>query len=138
MLDCIFCKIIDKHITAHIVFENDVVLAILDINQSTIGHTLVIPKGHHENFLLTPKEEMLTVMEVAQKIAKKQMETLHAKGVNILMNSYPAAGQTVMHFHVHLIPRYNDDDQVKIELKKHLDISTLDLQSIAAKFALKE
>lgn len=138
MLDCIFCKILDKQIPAHIVFENDGVLAILDINQSTIGHTLVIPKKHHENFLLTPKEEMVTVMEVAQKIAKNQMATLHAKGINILMNSYPAAGQTVMHFHVHLIPRYNDEDQVNIKLNKHLDISTLNLQSIAAKFALKE
>jgi histidine triad (HIT) family protein len=138
MSNCVFCKIISKHIPAHVVFENDTVLAILDITQSTIGHTLVIPKKHHDNFLVTPQAEMTEVMEVAQMISRKQRGNLQANGVNLLINSYPAAGQTVMHFHVHLIPRYDQNDQVKIELTKHIDLHQLDLPSIALKLKATE
>lgn len=133
MAHCIFCNIINKQIPTHIVFESDSVIAILDITQSTLGHTLVMPKTHHDNFVVAPSKVIQEVMIVAQHIAQKQMSALNAKGINTLINSYSHAGQSVMHFHVHLIPRYNESDQIKIEVNKHLELSKLDLKEIALK-----
>jgi histidine triad (HIT) family protein len=138
MSHCIFCSIIDRKIPAHIIFENDDVIAILDITQTTIGHTLVIPKTHHENFLVTPLVIVHKVITIAQSIAQRQMTVFSAKGVNTLMNSYHAAGQTVMHFHIHLIPRYDEHDQIRIEINKHDALSQLNLQDIAVKLRIVE
>ena len=114
----VFCKIIDKEIPSYTLYEDDDVLAILDISQVTKGHTLIISKKHFDNFLAVPKDVMHKVMDVAQRIGQAQITTLHAKGVNILSNCYEAAGQSVMHFHVHVIPRYGDDG-LKIEMKEN-------------------
>ena len=97
--DCIFCKIVDGIVPAHKVYEDDDVLAFLDISQTTKGHTLVISKEHYDNFLVTPQEVMHKVMDVAQRIGQAQMVTLGAKGVNILTNVNKEAGQSVFHFH---------------------------------------
>ena len=113
----VFCKIIDGEIPSFKLYEDDDVLAILDISQVTRGHTLIISKNHYENFLATPKEVMHKVMDVAQRIGQAQITSLGAKGVNILSNCYPAAGQTVMHFHVHVIPRFEDNDGFRLEMK---------------------
>ncbi len=123
--DCIFCKIIDKELPANIIYEDLDVIAFLDINQATKGHTLVIPKNHHETYLSTPKEEMHHVMDVAQKIGQAQMKQLLARGVNIIINNYPPAGQVIPHFHVHVIPRYDQTDGLSIEMvdKKHPDFN---------------
>lgn len=113
--NCIFCKIINKEIPSNIVYEDDNVLAFLDISPKTYGHTLVLPKSHQSCFLESEKETMHKVMDVAQKIGKLLMEKLGAKGVNILANNYPIAGQSVMHFHVHVIPRYNENENIYLE-----------------------
>lgn len=102
----VFCKIIDGEIPSSRVYEDDDVLAILDISQTTRGHTLVIPKKHYDSFLACPAETMKKVMMVAQRIGQAEVSILGAKGVNILTNCGEAAGQTVPHFHVHVIPRY--------------------------------
>ena len=102
----IFCKIIDGDIPSTRVYEDDDVLAILDISQTTRGHTLVMPKKHYESLLDCPKETLTKVMLIAQRIGQAEVSILGAKGVNILANCGEAAGQTVMHFHVHVIPRY--------------------------------
>ncbi len=102
----VFCKIIDGEIPSYTIYEDDDVIAFLDISQVTRGHTLVVSKKHFDNFLATPSDVMHKVMDVAQKIGQAQITRLGAKGVNILTNCYPEAGQTVMHFHVHVIPRY--------------------------------
>ena len=115
----VFCKIIDGEIPSYRIYEDDDVIAILDISQVTKGHTLVISKNHYENFLATPKEVMHKVMDVAQRIGQAQITTLKAKGVNILTNCYPEAGQTVMHFHVHVIPRYEHSDGFVLEMKEN-------------------
>lgn len=114
MDNCIFCKIINKEIPSSIVYEDDDVLAFLDISQATRGHTLVVPKKHYDNFLATPHETMHKVMDVAQRIGQAQMTMLGAKGVNILSNVGEAAGQSVMHFHVHVIPRYGTKEGLQI------------------------
>ena len=113
----IFCKIIDGEIPCHKLYEDDDVLAFLDISQVTKGHALVISKKHFDNFLSTPQEIMHKVMDVAQRIGQVDIKLLNAKGVNILSNCYPAAGQSVMHFHVHVIPRYEEEEGIQITMK---------------------
>lgn len=115
----IFCKIIDGEIPCHKVYEDDDVLAFLDISQVTKGHTLVVSKKHYDNFLTIPKQEMHKVMDVAQRIGQVQMKLLNAKGVNILMNCYEQAGQTVMHYHVHVIPRYQSVEGFELTFKEN-------------------
>lgn len=102
----IFCQIIDGSIPSVKVYEDDDVLAILDISQTTRGHALVMPKKHYDNFLSCPAEVMHKVYDVAQRLGQAETAVLGAKGVNILTNVGEAAGQSVLHFHVHVIPRY--------------------------------
>jgi len=115
----IFCKIIDREIPSYVLYEDDDVIAILDISQVTKGHTLVISKKHYDNFLATPREVMHKVMDVAQRIGQAQITNMQAKGVNILTNCYETAGQTVKHFHVHVIPRYGEEDRFRLVMKEN-------------------
>lgn len=125
----IFCRIIDGEIPCHKVYEDDDVLAFLDISQVTKGHTLVVSKKHYDNFLATPKSVMHKVMDVAQTIGQIEIKMLGAVGVNILTNCYEAAGQTVKHFHVHVIPRYDVGDGFILEMKNNAE--GLNLPAIA-------
>lgn len=120
MDDCVFCKIIKGEIPSAKIYEDNEVVAILDISQATRGHTLVLPKTHYDNFLSTPKELMHKVMDVAQRIGQAEMSVLGAKGVNILTNIGKEAGQSVMHYHVHIIPRYVRDVGFQITLKENI------------------
>lgn len=113
----IFCKIIDGEIPCYKLYEDEDVLAFLDISQVTKGHALVISKKHYDNFLATPQDVMHKVMDVAQRIGQVEISMLGAKGVNILTNCYEAAGQSVRHFHVHVIPRYGKEEGISIEMK---------------------
>ena len=115
----IFCRIIDGEIDSYKIYEDQHVLAFLDISQTTKGHILVISKEHYPNFLATPQDVMHKVMDVAQRIGQVQVRLMGAKGVNILTNCYEAAGQTVMHFHVHVIPRYDENDGLVLEMKNN-------------------
>jgi histidine triad (HIT) family protein len=117
----VFCKIVDGEIPCHKLYEDDEVLAFLDISQVTKGHALVITKKHFDNFLSTPSSLMHRVMSVAQRIGQVDIKILGAKGVNILTNCYEAAGQTVMHFHVHVIPRYDKEEGLVLEMKQNSD-----------------
>ena len=115
--DCLFCKISKKIIPSNIIYEDDDVIAFLDISQTTRGHTLVISKEHYDNFLSASKDAMHKVMDVAQRIGQAQIMMLGAKGVNILSNVNKEAGQSVYHFHVHVIPRYISDEGFRISMK---------------------
>lgn len=121
----IFCKIIDGEIPCYKIYEDDDVLAFLDISQVTKGHTLVVSKKHFDNFLTTPHDIMHKVMDVAQRIGQVQIKFLGAKGVNILMNCYETAGQSVMHYHVHVIPRYQSMEGFQLTLKENEEITNL-------------
>lgn len=129
---CIFCKIISGEIPSRKIYEDDDVLAILDISQATKGHTLVLPKRHFENIFDIDQKTFLKVMYQVRKIAKnyKRIDK-NILGVNILNNSGERAGQSVIHFHVHILPRYQDDD-LKIESQSH----EYDLEQIEQKFKL--
>lgn len=126
---CIFCEIIKGNIPSTKVYEDDEVLAILDISQTTYGHTLVMPKKHYDNFLLMPNEEYASLMAKAQIIANKLQNKLDCKGMNLLINTNEIAGQTVMHTHVHLIPRYDEKDTVEFKFNEN----KFDLNEIANK-----
>lgn len=136
MEDCVFCKIVRGEIPCYKVYEDDEVLAFLDISQTTKGHTLVIPKEHFQNILFCPKDLLSKVMNVAQHIAQAQVASLGASGVNILINTNKVAGQTVMHFHVHVIPRYSGEDCLKLEFLSN-KIDHLSLPAIADEIAKK-
>jgi len=125
----VFCKIANGEIPCYKLYEDYDVLAFLDISQVTKGHALVISKKHYDNFLTTPHEIMHKVMDVAQRIGQVEIKLLGAKGVNILSNCYEAAGQSVMHFHVHVIPRYQEEEGFRLEMKSHPD--NLNLPALA-------
>ena len=115
----IFEKIIQREIVADIIYEDDDVLAFLDITQVTKGHTLVIPKKHSSSILDTDPLVLSKVMQVTQYLAVQIKNTFNAKGVNILTNANEAAGQTVFHFHVHIVPRYDELDGFDLKFHGH-------------------
>lgn len=115
---CVFCKIIQNEIPSVKLYEDEDVLAILDISQATKGHTLVMPKKHYANILEIEDYEYLKVMDKVKDLAKAITTAFHAEGCNIVHNCKETAGQTVMHFHVHIIPRYTPDD-IKLEFMNH-------------------
>lgn len=133
MSDCIFCKIINGDIPAAKVYEDEDIIAFLDISQVTKGHTLVIPKVHKENIYELTPEIANKLFERVPRIAnaiKKQYDPI---GLNILNNNGEFAGQSVFHFHVHLIPRYGENDGLDIVWQPdNQDYSNEDLQQIAA------
>ena len=131
----IFCKIIDGEIPCSRVYEDDDVLAILDISQTTKGHTLVMPKAHCDSLLSCPKDLLNKVMAVAQRIGQAEISVLGAKGVNILANCGEVAGQTVPHFHVHVIPRYIGGEGGFALTMTSQDTSTMNLPMLADEIA---
>lgn len=115
MENCIFCKIANKEIPGKIIYEDDMCISFLDLSQTTDGHTLVIPKKHYKNILEVDDEVLGHLIKVTKKLANQIVTNLNASGVNILTNANEVAGQTVMHFHIHIIPRYNQNDQITIK-----------------------
>lgn len=114
-MNCIFCKIINGEIPCYKVYEDEKVLAFLDISQASKGHTLIVPKTHFANMLECDEETVAYMYKIANKLGNQIVNSLGAKGMNILTNINEVAGQTVKHFHIHLLPRYNDEDGVKID-----------------------
>ncbi|WP_210364659.1 HIT family protein [Bacillus sp. REN3] len=126
MSDCIFCKIINGEIPSAKVYEDEHVLAFLDISQVTKGHTLVIPKVHKENVYQLPEEVAANVFKAVPKIASAIQSAYEPIGLNILQNNGEAAGQSVFHFHMHLIPRFGKGDGFGAVWKTHQDQYTQD------------
>ncbi len=116
--DCIFCKITDKEIPSKILFENEVVLAFLDISPISKGHTIVIPKNHYSNLEDIPNYELTEVYKEVKNLAKKIHKNLKIDGYNILQNNFAAAGQIIKHFHIHIIPRNYDDEKFRIKIPR--------------------
>jgi len=116
--DCIFCKIANKEITSKIVFENDFILAFLDISPISKGHTIIIPKNHFLNLEDIPDYELCEVYKVVKQLALRIHKNLKIDGYNILQNNFAAAGQVIKHFHIHIIPRNSDDKKFHIEIPR--------------------
>lgn len=107
--NCIFCRIIGNEISSVILYEDDDFRVIMDISPAAKGHAILITKKHFANIFELDEETASKAFVVAAKVAKAMREELHCEGLNILQNSGEAAGQTVFHFHIHLIPRFAND-----------------------------
>ena len=116
---CVFCEIIKGNIPSKKVYEDDDVLAILDISQATKGHTLLIPKKHAVNFLEMDKKDFEYLMGKVQDLTAQINKNLKAEGCNILINTNEVAGQSVDHAHVHILPRYSKDDDISFSFNEH-------------------
>ena len=112
--NCIFCKIANGEIPSATLYEDEEFRVILDLGPASKGHALILPKKHAADLFELPDETAGKAMVLAKKIAGILKEGLKADGINVVQNNGEAAGQTVFHFHMHLIPRYRDDTvQVK-------------------------
>ncbi|WP_026651353.1 HIT family protein [Butyrivibrio proteoclasticus] len=111
MEDCIFCKLANGVFPTNSIYEDDNFKVILDNGPATKGHALVLPKQHYENLFEIPEDTLKEAAAVAKKVASTMKEKLGCDGLNLVQNNGEAAGQTVMHFHLHIIPRYNNDGQ---------------------------
>lgn len=119
---CIFCDIVNRTRAAELLFENRSAIAILDINPIHHGHSLVIPKHHCRDFLDLPKDSFHGLLEAAHVVARATVAALNLEGFNIFSNNGAVAGQSVFHFHLHVTPRYrNDNIRFVLELKKYED-----------------
>ena len=115
---CIFCKIIDHEIPSSVVYEDDDVLAILDVSQVTYGHTLVMPKKHTANIIEADEDTVQKCIVTAKRLAKQIVDNTGATGVNILTNCGESAGQSVDHLHFHIIPRYDENDAIDLKFNE--------------------
>lgn len=106
---CIFCKIAGGDIPANTLYEDGDFRVIFDASPATLGHALILPKDHVENVFDIPEELQAKAYVLAKKVAAVLAEVFGADGVNILQNNNEAAGQSVFHFHIHVIPRYRGD-----------------------------
>ncbi len=109
--DCIFCKIANGEIPSKTLYQDENFRVILDLGPATRGHALILPKAHYANLYELPEDTAAAAMKLAKRMAGTMTEKLHADGLNLVQNNGETAGQTVMHFHLHLIPRYKDDGQ---------------------------
>lgn len=107
--DCIFCKIVKGEIPCEKVFEDDNFIGIFDAKPKASGHTLIIPKNHYNNILDMPESLGNELLSAIKTISLKLIKEGKGEGFNIIMNNFPAAGQVVMHSHVHIIPRKTGD-----------------------------
>jgi histidine triad (HIT) family protein len=129
MSDCLFCKIVDGSIPSIKVYEDDHVLAFMDIFPLTKGHTLLIPKKHHENVFDMTSEDASHLFSVAPKIAGAINSSFNPAGLNLLNNNGAPAGQSVFHFHLHFIPRYDQTDGFNAKWQTKEKQMTTDLVS---------
>lgn len=109
--NCIFCKLANGDIPTNSIYEDEMFKVILDMSPATRGHALILPKDHYKNIYEMPEDVVAAAFVLAKKMAIKMTDALGAEGFNLVQNNNEVAGQTVFHFHIHLIPRYSDDNQ---------------------------
>ncbi len=124
--DCIFCKIANGDIPSRTIYENEKFRVILDMGPATKGHALVLPKEHFANLFEIPADYAAEAMKTAQTAALLLKDKLGADGLNVVQNNGETAGQTVAHFHIHIIPRYKGDGQSILWKPGHPSAEELD------------
>jgi histidine triad (HIT) family protein len=119
---CIFCDIVHRRSPAEVLYENAQAIAVLDIRPIHYGHSLVIPKIHCRDFLGIPREHYHGLMEATQEVAAATVRAFSLEGFNVFSNNGRVAGQSVFHFHLHITPRYRDDQiRFQLTLKRYED-----------------
>ena len=106
---CPFCSIASGEAPASIVYEDATVVVFMDLNPANVGHTLVVPREHWENIYDVPEDVLADLFSVVKRVSAAVKKTIGAEGISILQLNGRAAGQSVMHFHVHIIPRFRGD-----------------------------
>ena len=129
--DCIFCKLANGDIPTNIIYEDDEFKVFMDVAPATKGHALVVPKNHFANIYEIEPETLGNAIKVGQKVIKHATEVLGCEGYNLLQNNGEVAGQTVFHFHMHLIPRYEDMDNSSLLKWEPVEVSSDELKEIA-------
>lgn len=110
--NCIFCKIAAGEIPSKTVYEDDMFRVIMDLGAASQGHALILPKNHYANLMELDEETAKQVLPLAGKISKAMIKGLGCDGLNLVQNNGETAGQTVMHFHLHMIPRYKGGSEM--------------------------
>ena len=128
--NCIFCKIIAGEIPSNTIYEDDDFKVILDVSPASKGHALILPKNHLADIFTIDEDVAAKAMKLAKKLATHMKEVLHCDGFNILQNNGEVAGQTVFHFHMHLIPRYKNAKNDDMILWNHLEFTPEELAEI--------
>ena len=124
--NCIFCKIANGEIPSRTIYEDEDFRVIMDMAPATKGHSLIMPKNHYKNIYEIADDTAAKVFPLAKKMAALMTDKLGADGFNIVQNNNEVAGQTVFHFHVHLIPRYNNDNQSLVMKPQEMTDAQLD------------
>ncbi|MFX0059888.1 MAG: HIT family protein [Candidatus Hodarchaeota archaeon] len=117
--DCIFCQIVERKIPSKLIFENDYNMAFLDIFPVSKGHSIVITKNHYPNIEEIPDDELARLFKDIKRIALNIHNKLNLDGYNILQNNFRAAGQVINHFHVHIIPRNENDARFSMKIPRN-------------------
>ena len=138
MTDSIFTKIINREIPAEVVYEDDLVIAFLDINPVNKGHLLVVPKQWFKNIFDGEAKILAQIMRVGQKLGLAIKKSLGADGVNLLMNNGEAAGQEEPHAHLHVIPRYEGDNSYQKPAHKEYEDGEMEVTATKIKTALAD
>lgn len=128
---CIFCKLANGDIPTNMIYEDEKFAVIMDANPATKGHALILPKNHAANIYELPEEEASSVFVLAKKLASKMSGILKCDGFNILQNNGEVAGQTVFHFHMHLLPRYKEDKNEDMLRFIHAGLSEEEIAGLA-------
>lgn len=134
--NCIFCKLANGDIPTNSIYEDDDFKVILDADPATKGHALILPKNHFANLLEADDDVLEKALPLAKKVANKMKAELGCAGVNIVQNNGEAAGQTVHHLHIHVIPRYEDDPDKTICGWSHQKFSDEETAAVVKKLSM--
>ena len=134
--NCIFCKLANGIFPTNFIYEDDDFKVILDADPATKGHSLVLPKSHAKNLLELDDALAAKAIVVAKKVAAQMISKLGCAGINIVQNNGEAAGQTVNHFHIHVIPRYEDDEDKTMCGWSHQKFTDEEIQKIKNDLAM--
>lgn len=135
---CIFCKIIDGKIPSRTIYEDEDFKVILDANPASKGHALILPKNHYANVYEIDEEVLAKAAKLAKKLAGHMTKKLECDGFNLLQNNGEVAGQTVFHFHMHLIPRYQSMKNNDLLNWTHLELTDTEQDEICNKLKIDE
>ena len=133
---CIFCKIANGEIPSKTLYEDEKFRVILDLGPATKGHALILPKEHYADLYEIDENVAARVMKLAKKLAAHMTEVLKCDGFNLVQNNHEIAGQTVFHFHMHLIPRYESDDNKNVIEWNHKEFTDDEMKKICDEMSM--